>query len=112
VSCTTVRTELLGSIDAVSAGLVEDISEPAATSITLKVDAWRTPTPAGTSRSNGTTCAAIAAIAAPERPRLRSWRARISPPSRALPSVQRPSVRTPSSTLRPAIRAPTRSVSP
>lgn len=39
VSCSTVRAELLGSIDAVSAGLLEDLSAPAATSITLQVDA-------------------------------------------------------------------------
>jgi hypothetical protein len=39
VSCDTVRAELLGPVDAVSAGLVEDVSEPTATSITLRVDA-------------------------------------------------------------------------
>lgn len=39
VSCSTVRTELLGPINAVSTGLVEDISAQAATSITLQVDA-------------------------------------------------------------------------
>jgi hypothetical protein len=39
VSCSTVRAELLGPIDTVSIGTVEDISAPAATSITLRVDA-------------------------------------------------------------------------
>jgi len=38
-SCTTVRAGLLGPIDVVSAGLVEDMSAPGATSITLQVDA-------------------------------------------------------------------------
>jgi len=39
VSCNTVRAELLGPIDAISTGSVEDISAPGATSITLQVDA-------------------------------------------------------------------------
>ena len=39
VSCSTVRAELLGPIDAVAAGLIEDISAPDATSITVRVDA-------------------------------------------------------------------------
>jgi hypothetical protein len=39
VSCSTVRTELLGPIDTVSTGLIEDISGQAATSSTLRVDA-------------------------------------------------------------------------
>ena len=39
VSCETVRSELLGSIDTVSSGVVENISQQAETFVTLRVDA-------------------------------------------------------------------------
>jgi hypothetical protein len=39
LSCDTVRSELLGAIDTVSTGLVENISQQAETFITLRIDA-------------------------------------------------------------------------